>query len=91
MSKKQVFAILAASLFFDALSVVPVANVAVVAVGQFVMAMLFKQAGIAVWRGRAGAPFAIATLVEAVPALSSLPIFFVEAVVILLLSGRRLK
>lgn len=91
MSKIQIFAILAASLFFDALSAVPVANVVVVAVGQFVMALLFKQAGITVWRGRSAWPFGLGTLIELVPGLSSLPLFFVESVAILLLSGKRLK
>jgi hypothetical protein len=91
MSKKQIFAIIAASLFFDALSAIPVANLIVVAVGQFVMAILFKQAGIAVWRGRSAWPFGLGTLIELVPGLSSLPLFFVESVAILLLSGRKLR
>ena len=91
MSKKHLILIIATSLFFDALSAVSLANLIVVTVGQFVMALLFKQAGITVWRGRFRSPFAIATLVEAVPALSFLPFFFFETVAILLLSGRKLR
>lgn len=91
MSKIHVFAIIAAALFFDALTVIPIANVIVVAVGQFVMALLFKQAGIDVWKGRSAWPFGLATLIEIVPSLASLPLFFVEAVAILLISKRKLR
>lgn len=91
MSKRRIALIIAAALFFDILSFVPVMNAVVMIAGQLSMYWLFSRGGVNVLHGRPAAAYAVTTVAEAVPALSGLPLFTVQAIVIILWSrgGRR--
>lgn len=75
--------LIAAAIFFDLLSFVPILNVVVVAVGQFVMACLFFLAGVNIFKNKPAILYVLTTIVEFVPAAASLPFFLVETLAII--------
>jgi hypothetical protein len=74
------------AIIFDVLSFVPILNVVVVAVGQFVMACLFYLAGVNVFKNKPAVLYVLTTIVEFVPAAAVLPFFLVQTLAIIALS-----
>ena len=89
MSSRAAFGLIAAALFFDACSVLPLVNGVVVVVGQLTMAWLFSRAGVNLFQGRPAVAYIVTTIIEALPAASVMPLFTVETVAIIIWSRRR--
>lgn len=91
MSSRAAFGLIAAALFFDACSVLPLVNGLVVVVGQLTMAWLFSRAGVNLFQGRPAVAYVVATVVEAMPAASIMPLFTVETVAIIFWARRQAR
>ncbi len=74
------------AIIFDTLSFVPMLNVVVVTVGQFVMACLFYLAGVNIFKNKPAVLYVLTTIVEFIPAAAALPFFLVQTLAIIAIS-----
>lgn len=69
---------------FDVLSLIPIANVTIVFVGQGLMVLFFFFMGVNVFSGpKRIAAYLISTIIEAIPAISMFPSFILETIIII--------
>ena len=86
INKGFIIVLILFAIIFDALSFVPILNSIVVVAGQFVMACLFYFAGVNIFKNKPAILYVLTTIVEFIPAASSLPFFLVETLAIIALS-----
>jgi hypothetical protein len=80
--------ILACAALFDLLSLIPGANEYVAIAGQVVMGGLFYLSGANIFKDTPAVVFIAATILEAIPGVSVVPSFLIEAIAIIVMSRR---
>ena len=77
------------AVFFDALSLIPGISEYVAIAGQGVLGVALYVCGVNVFQSKPDILYVISTIIEAVPVISAIPMFTIEAVALIIMSRRR--
>ncbi|HEY9481181.1 MAG TPA: hypothetical protein VIR98_03055 [Candidatus Paceibacterota bacterium] len=85
----QALIIIIIAMFFDALSLIPGISEYVAIAGQGILGVALYLCGVNVFKSKPAALYIISTIIEAIPGISVIPMFTIEAVALIVMSRRR--